>query len=209
MLKYSPAGELLLTAQHRYTGFSDPVYQITDLLVGDSGHVYLAVQAYDRSRGYKVLVVKFSPNGSVLWEHSAFNGYAGSIALDQQGNVYAIGYDKYALVKISAGGETLWMKEVDIGVYELQIGPGGTIYLVGSRMSEDTGQDYATIAFDPEGNVLWREYYHGTGVNQGSSEHISALAIDSQENVYVNGDSTKRYGHHQIWATVAPVDPYP
>jgi len=69
---------------------------------------------------------------------------------------------------------------------DLAIGPSGNIYVTGTSYGNGTGTDYDTVAYDPDGNLLWSARYHGTG-EWGDGAY--AITTDLSENVYVTGTS--------------------
>jgi hypothetical protein len=115
-----------------------------------SGNVYIAGSFHSSSitfgnitlygGGLDVYVVKYDPNGTVLWANSAGGWAAGSEALsvsvDGSGNVFVTGYFG---VSITFGSITL------------------------------TNPSFFIVKYDPSGNVLWAKDAIGSGDNQGLS----------------------------------------
>jgi hypothetical protein len=81
------------------------------------------------------------------------------------------------------------------GATDLTIGPSGNIYVTGKSYGNGTGTDYDTVAYDPEGNLLWSARYHGTGQ---WGDTAFAITTDSSENVYVTGTSHSATNHYDI-----------
>ena len=46
--------------------------------------------------------------------------------------------------------------------------------------------DYATLKYDPSGNLLWEKRYKGPG---NGADGATAMAVDAAGNVYVTGES--------------------
>lgn len=50
--------------------------------------------------------MKISPDGNKIWEFTGCAGVVGSVAIDNQGNVYSGLYDR--LIKVSPNGQKIW-----------------------------------------------------------------------------------------------------
>ena len=135
-----------------------------------------------------------------------------ALAVDAAGNVYVTGSsagsdtgDDFATVKYDAGGNQLWVARYN--------GPGnrydnpsafaldaaGNVYVTGRSEGSDTGDDYATVKYDADGNELWVARYNGPG-NGGDGSY--ALAVDAAGNVYVTGASLGLDKRSSDYATV-------
>jgi hypothetical protein len=131
--------------------------------------------------------------------------YAKAIAVDEDGNVYITGTTSnmnldFGTIKYSATGELLWAayyngpaNSLDHAV-AIALDHSGNIFVTGySRGLFGTGTsynnsyyDYATIKYDPDGNVLWVARYNGSGSNY---DEPKALVVDEAGDVYVTGQS--------------------
>ncbi len=77
---------------------------------------------------------------------------------------------------------------------DLVIGPSGNIYVTGTSWVDEKSTDYNTIAYDPDGNLIWSTRYDGCVAH--------AMTIDSSENVFVTGLNYSSATHFDI-ATVS------
>lgn len=69
--------------------------------------------------------------------------------------------------------------------WALAVDNSGNVYVTGnSHPGGGTSSEYATIKYDPSGNQLWANRYHGSA---NSYDGARALAIDNSGNVYVTG----------------------
>jgi hypothetical protein len=109
-----------------------------------------------------MFVVKYDPNGQVLWAKSAGGSedeYARDIAVDARGNVYVIG--EFKSDSLTLGSTTLRRK-----------GEGDFF-----RKS-----DIFIVKYDPNGQVLWAK-----SVGGDDDEHAQSIVVDAGGNVYVTG----------------------
>ena len=186
------------------------------IAVDSGGNVYItgAVVVSGSSNDYHT--VKYDSNGNQLWEAS-YNGpgnaddHANALAIDGNGNVYVTGSSNtdafnsdYATVKYDSNGNQVWVARyhgtgtgVDSAV-ALALDSHGNVYVTGASYGSNNNPDYATLKYDSNGNLLWVARYNDV---PGASDRASALALDSDGNVYVTG-SSYGIGSYQDYATV-------
>ncbi len=159
-----------------------------------SGNIYVA----GRSDG-DFATIAYDSSGSKLWEARIDNGEAFDIAVDNSGMVYVTGsspggyYESnYLTVAYDFNGIQLWTaayagpgNEFD-KAYAIVIDPQGNVIVSGRSEGNGTNDDFATIAYDSNGNELWIARYNGPG-NDGDAAR--AMALDSYGNIYVTGGS--------------------
>ncbi|MDH5185608.1 MAG: SBBP repeat-containing protein, partial [candidate division WOR-3 bacterium] len=147
--------------------------------------------------------IKYGSDGEEKWvrryngpENSYDEAYA--IAVDDSGNVYVTGksyatnYD-YATIKYNPEGNSLWVRTykgpgngIDVA-QAIAVDDSGNVYVTGRSTGSGTGNDYATIKYNPEGDALWVRRYNGPA---NGSDGAQAIAVDEAGNVYVTGGST-------------------
>ena len=136
--------------------------------------------------GNKMIVIKYSPSGNLLWEkrHSNVSGY--SVALDSNDNVYAMGWDTFGncrIVKYTNNGDSIW------GINYLN----NTQFIPESYIVSKSGNSYihftvngsALVKFNSNGSVAWLRRYFGTGSFSGASIYNRSIQLDNNENIYV------------------------
>ena len=99
---------------------------------------------------------------------------AADLALDSDGDVWAIGGESVLLIS-GRTGSVMWKREFPGTPTAISVLRGGQIPLIGSRDSgvvtgyieSDKGKDYITIVFSRDGEILWRAVYdsgHGDDI---------------------------------------------
>lgn len=126
--------------------------------------------------GYDVLVLKFSPDGDLLWARtygSATNDQAKAIAVDNDGNVTVAGYFQASMV---VGSSTLVSSSgLDAFVFKLNTN-GDPLW---AAQAGGPGQTEArAIAVDPSGNTYVSGYFYGNEISAGGLSATGAGTTD-------------------------------
>jgi len=208
-IKYSPTGERLWT--RCYNGPGNGWDGANALALDAQGNVH--VTGYSPGvggSGYDYVTIKYSSSGALLWARRysgpGTTNIPAALAVDAEGNVYVTGESMgiatnsdYLTIKYSPTGERLWAKRYngpgEDGATALAVDAEGNAYVTGYSTGADSSFDYVTIKYGPSGVLLWAKRYSGWG-NGRDAAH--ALAVDTQGNVYVTGES----GDNADYATV-------
>lgn len=203
-LKYDTDGVLQWVAV--YAGAYGDDDEGNDIVVDDSGYVYVTGYTYSLSTSTDYITIKYDNDGDTVWT-ARYDGAANSadqttaLALDGLGNLYVTGYsdaggDDYfdcVTVKYDTAGNELWVASYDgpvlyaddrindIACY------GDYIYVTGESEGETSGPDYITIKYDNSGDTVWTRRYDGPA---GSYDIAAALTVDDDGNVYITGESS-------------------
>jgi uncharacterized delta-60 repeat protein len=195
---YSGAGVALWT--NVYFG---PVayYDTANAVAADTnGHVFVTGSSVG-----SFATLNYSGTGVAIWTNR-FNDELGNAAdqaaaviVDGGSNVFVTGRsagigssDDFATIKYSSAGVALWTNryngpgnntDVPLG---MAADSGGNVIVAGYSWS-GTNFDYATIKYSSAGAALWTNRYNGPG---DSTDYATALAVDSNDNVFVTGSST-------------------
>ncbi len=123
---------------------------------------------YVEQGDWSFLVVKYDPDGNLLWHSLAPFGYgpeAIRVETDERGGIYVFGetrptiqpYHAFLTVKFSPTGNVEWSRVFDSGNEpESLVVRGGRVVCAGQGYNH-----YATVVYDYDGNELWNALYHG------------------------------------------------
>ncbi len=131
-------------------------------------------------------------------------GYQAGTALvvDAERNVYVVGTSAlvngapsdFVTLKYDADGQELWTRRYDgpAGQEDTPVGialdDSANVFVAGSakvpNQSGGTRPDYATVKYDPDGDLEWVALYNGPA---DYSDSCAALAVDGAGNAYVTG----------------------
>jgi len=188
-IKYNSNGDSLWVKRYGGPGYDEA----TSIAVDDSGNVY--VTGYSSGALYDYLTIKYSSSGVEQWV-KRYNGpgnsndRVASLAIDGSGNVYITGSsgNDYATIKYNSNGDSLWVQRFNGPgngydyATSLTVDLSNNVYVTGSSRGNGTGDDYATIKYNSNGDSLWVKRYKGGG-------EATSLTVDGSGNVYVTGSS--------------------
>ena len=204
-----------------------------NLAVDHNGNLYslnrsdVAVPMFGNASG--VFLAKMNPAGNVLWslpfdgvvtDANNSEGYGNYLAIDQEDNIYSMGYFKGTL---TIGGVTLTNLGDNNGIYIVKIDPSGSVIWL-KQLSNGWGyMEVYSIAADFENNIIasgiFRENLEigtTTLVSAGDldafaakldrngnvqwakraggelTEYICMVSVDSLNNIYLTGEFTSR-----------------
>jgi uncharacterized delta-60 repeat protein len=172
-------------------GPESDVCAVGALATGTPGGDLFAI-SYDSSGGRRWMATYDGPEHGGDWATAA--------AADMQGSVYVAGctdsgyatYLDFLTVKYSPAGEALWARRYN-GTSDrsdearaVAVDSTCNAYVSGYADYVDTGHDFATIKYNPDGSVAWLARYDGPA---HSGDGAYAIAVDADSRVYVTGSS--------------------
>jgi hypothetical protein len=212
-IKYDPNGTALWVARYAGPGGNDDF--VRGIALDGQGNVYVTGSSVGVDTAFDYATVKYSHDGLEQWvaRHTGpgmLNDEPSGLAVDAQGNVYVTGTEaingstaQYATVKYDTDGQELWVAHYGPGFGQdgasaIALDAGGNVLVTGHSYGEDTGEDYATLKYDSDGQLIWSARYTWPGGVSLWYTNDSAryLAVDGAGNVYVTGYS----GGVTFWA---------
>jgi uncharacterized delta-60 repeat protein len=207
-IKYNSAGQQQWVA--RYDGPANDTDKATAIAVDASANVYIT-GASSSSAGAGSLdyaTVKYNSAGQQQWV-ARYNGAgnpdeARSIAVDGSGGVYVTGKSygpsttDYATIKYNSAGQQQWVARYNgpTGSNDeataMAIDGCGSVYVTGVSPGPGSGDDYATIKYNSDGQQQWVARYNGPA---NSTDKATAIAIDGVGDICVTGYSSGSVGY--------------
>jgi hypothetical protein len=203
-IKYDPDGNQVWVASYHGPGNGFDHTHSDAIAVDVTGNVYVTGASFGLDSEYDYVTIKYDADGNQLWARR-YNGPGNdrdipfALALDNKGNVLVTGgsvglgtdYD-YATIKYDSDGNELWVARYNgpangpDGANALVLDNAGNVYVTGNSTGIGTGYDYATVKYDPQGNLIWVARHDGPA---GDVDVASAVVLDAVGNVYVTGQS--------------------
>ena len=133
-------------------------------------------------------------------QHSGMRGVA--VVTDANGNIYVTGpslqdaahnfREDIVTIKYDLAGNELWVKEFDETddatngsdvPFSMTMDPAGNILIAGRSFLNTTANNFLTLKYDPNGNLLWKARYTG-------GFEPARIGTDAAANIYVTGVSS-------------------
>jgi len=201
-VKYNPSGNELWAVSFDDAESPDDVS--TSIAINDSGDIFITGSSFYYETDIDFVTVKYNSIGAEQWV-AKYNSQEDdtdlSVALgcDGAGNVYVTGYSTrssnsgtYTTIKYSSLGIEQWIARYDEArnsydqAVALAIDSSGNIYVTGSSQSTNSAYDYATIKYNPSGELQWVTRYNGAA---DGNDKVAAIAVDKCAQIYITGNS--------------------
>ncbi len=188
----------------KYNGPSDNDDSGIAIALDNSGNVFVTGTVYNDTSRSDIIVLKYETNGNLLWSKTtggtaSYYDYVNDIAVDKDGNVYITGtvenndtYNDIITLKYTSDGTKLWAKildrdeSYDEGV-AIAVAASGDVIITGITTFHSSYEDFTTVKYDPNGNVLWQKVEDGTSHDTDAGLDLS---LDKDGNTYVTGYTT-------------------
>lgn len=178
-IKYSPSGAVVWQAF--FNGYSSQLDECKDAFLDTDGTSYLTGITSDTNQVVKIITLKISPSGSILW-HRVFlppvysQGFGLSITKDIFGNIYtcgsvrrANGTNSIVLLKYSAGsgdllGSTFFNKTASSSETPVTVctDNAGAVYILASSNAVGGMNDILMLKYNSSLSLRWQNTFSGT-----------------------------------------------
>jgi hypothetical protein len=195
----------------RYNGTSNGSDVGRAIGVDASGNVYVTGNSFKTGQGSDYITIKYNSSGVQQWA-ARYNGpgngndTAFALVIDKRGNVIVTGEAKglssnldYTTIQYDPNGNVLYL--------DIYNGPGNgidearsiardffdNVYVTGYSMGTGTGYDYATIMYNPIGDMMWVQRYNGPANLNDKAWAVTVSTLQPKSNepyfIYVTGQS--------------------
>lgn len=195
VVRFNTSGGVTQTYEYNnwYNGGDYP----NDLKVDNNGNVYVCGWSWI-TYDYFLNVVKFDPNGNLLWTYNENHGNwlygkeleVKSIVLDNSNNVLFTGSlnDSLIVGKLNPSGNLIWLSKINVnGNYlgmgnDIVVDGSGSAFVTGYSGKKGSNPDAVTIKVASSGSLTWYKLQAGAISGDDYGSHIR---IDNGSNVYV------------------------
>ena len=186
-----------------YTGAGNNIDNATDIVLDNSGNVYVAGYSTVSTNNTDYVTIKYNPSGVQQWV-ATYNGpgndldEARGIVVDNAGNVYVTGMSyvnsissDYVTIKYNSAGVQQWTVNYNgpgngnDGAASIVIDGSNNIYITGYSGGSGGASDFATVKYNSSGVQQWASRYTGPG---NVHDNARTIKVDAAGNVYVAGE---------------------
>ncbi len=193
LIKVSPIGSVIWNTSHgrpSWTCYGNGVVADANESLYCTGYGFIA-----GSNSWDLFLVKFSSNGTLLWNISIPHAAGYNVAVDSCGFVYCMGTlwkmvtenlasSSILLAKFSPEGNLIY--NVSWGTTgngeDLVIDPNDNIYCIGYSSDRCSSADITLLKFSSNGILIWKQTWGGFQEDIGSG-----IALDSENAIYCVG----------------------
>ncbi|MDR3690497.1 MAG: SBBP repeat-containing protein [Fimbriimonas sp.] len=181
-IRYDDDGRALWS--RRFDGSGHGNDKPAAIAMDDHGNYFVTGESFGGGSGSDFLTVKYSPDGSTLWQQRydgsglsdaacAMTLAAGNVVAVTGSSVSAESGSDILTVKYSEDGRLNWTERFNGATNDVDKPAGiasdtlGDIYVAGySWGGKGSGFDYVVVKYNPDGKLLWQRRYDGGGTLQ-------------------------------------------
>ncbi len=154
----------------RYNGPANNVDMGTGVTSDANGNVYVCGHSMGAEFNPDYVVLKYDPNGNLLWERRYSNGDRDvpiTILLDSHRNVLVSGWSAsanmldYVTIKYDNDGNQLWLQRYDGPGHgddvlrQMVLDEADNVYICGRSWGAGVSWDFGTVKYSSSGQQLW------------------------------------------------------
>jgi uncharacterized delta-60 repeat protein len=181
-----------ITWQRTWDGPGDFTnHEAHDVAVAPDGSVY--VTGSTSGVAGDVVLLKFSPEGALLWQQRWDSGgteQGDGVAVGADGSIYVAGATSAGdgnilLLKFTPAGTLAWSKTWGPAAGEagVAVGPDGNVHVVGTALAPDGTRDAVLLKVDPAGSLLMQTAYSGLE----TTDARGGVAVAEDGSIYLAG----------------------
>src|SRR4030095_2373645 len=215
-IKYNSSGIQQWIRNYNETGIGHD--GANSILSDAAGNIYVTGKSENSSGDDDFAIIKYSPNGDVLWV-KRYNGtgngedYPTAMFIDNSGYIYITGFSysgsltkgDYTTIKYDSDGNLIWVvkfngsgndNDYSTSVF---VDDQGYVYVTGYSLENGPGEDYATVKYNSNGVQQWVRKYNGSFNN---SDWALKVLVGSGGNIYVSGWSAGSGNNNLDYLTI-------
>jgi hypothetical protein len=202
--KYNPAGAIQWT--RRYDNNNGPEEPTSAIFDAENNSLTVVGSTFTNvSNKVDFWVLNLDAvTGNLVWS-DIYNGtasdddIANAVDTDGLGNTYVTGRSKgigtnfdYVTIKYTNTGAREWVRRFDIpgngldNPVDIKVRDNFEVYVTGYSFDANSNNDYLTIRYDENGNVMWSTRFDGPA---SDVDNASKMVLDNDGNIFVTGNS--------------------
>jgi Secretion system C-terminal sorting domain/Beta-propeller repeat len=213
-IKYNPEGDMIWKKSLDWTGHKSDVP--ASIALDKKENVYVTGYGFVGPPPLlkeDLVVAKYNIDGDLGWtrSHSSSTVYSDegySVVVDDNDFIYVSGYavDSILTIKYDEFGNTIWERKFSNVISNYVVPLFSKIdkqnnIIVNGFYSLATQDNFVTLKYDSEGNLLWDRIFDSP---IGAQDYANALSVDDSSNIYITGSTFTNFYFDLLLVKYAP-----